>query len=77
MAVSGSRSVQDELKARIDDECDFFRGRIPERHAIAWRAYLAGLLEWNVIDLAGYDALLALLPPVVDDPAIVILRGRD
>jgi hypothetical protein len=45
--------------------------------AIAWRGYLAAALEWNVISVEQYDSLLARVPPVDDDPAIAILRGRD
>ena len=53
------------------------RGNWEERFAIAWRGYLAGLLEWGVIDPPAYTALTALVPAVDDDPAADILRGRD
>lgn len=66
-----------ELKVRIQGEIDHFGGNLPERFAIAWRAYLAGLLEWNVIDTPEYDELITLVPSVDDDPAVAILRGRD
>jgi hypothetical protein len=67
----------DELKHRIHGDIAHFQGRLPERHAIAWRAYLGALLEWSGIDIATYDNLVALLPVVDDDPAVSILRGRD
>jgi hypothetical protein len=66
-----------ELEQRIRVDIEHFGQRLPERNAIAWRAYLAALLEWDVIGIAHYDALLALLPSVEDDPARAILLGRE
>ena len=66
-----------ELKGRIQDDLDHSRGDLPDSYAIAWRAYLAGLLEWGVIDVSLYDSLLNLLPAVQDDPAISISLGRE
>jgi hypothetical protein len=48
-----------------------------ERTAVAWRGYLAAMLEWNLIPVAQYDQLLAKIPEVGDDAAVAILRGRD
>jgi hypothetical protein len=68
--------ITDELTARIDADHRHF-GEMPERFTIAWRGYLAGLLEWGVIDQPAYDALTAKLPLLSADPAVDILRGRD
>jgi hypothetical protein len=35
------------------------------------------MLEWNLIPVVAYDALVARIPAVKDDPAIAILRGRE
>lgn len=70
-------TVAAELQYRIERDVNHFQGKMPERYAIAWRAYLAGLLEWNVIELPVYDALTKLVPVVADDPAPQILRGRN
>lgn len=51
------------------------RRSFDERDVVAWRAYLAGLLEWQVLDFNAYEELLELLPSVRDDPARNILRG--
>jgi hypothetical protein len=67
----------DELRYRIENHAAHHGGRMPERHAIAWRGYLAALLEWDQLALPAYERLLALLPKVADDPAIAILRGYD
>lgn len=72
-----TRETASELRGRIQSDIDHFDGKLPERFAIAWRAYLAGLLEWGVIDVPAYDGPSALLPSVPDDPAVAILRGRD
>ena len=69
--------AESELIDRIRGDIDHFGGTLPEQFAIAWRAYLAGLLEWGVLDIPAYDSLTKLLPNVPDDPAVAILRGRD
>ncbi len=72
-----TKQVTAELSDRIDSDIKFFGGSLPERTTIAWRGYLAAVLEWNVISNSQYEMLLALLPPTDDDPAIAILRGRE
>jgi hypothetical protein len=69
--------VVSELADRIQRDLDFFHGAMPERSAIAWRGYLAGILEWGVLNPAGHDRLVALLPDIVDDPVRDILLGRE
>jgi hypothetical protein len=69
--------VSAELSHRIQADLDHFDGTLPENFAISWRGYLAAMLEWNLISPEQYDALLAPIPPVHNDPAITILRGRD
>lgn len=66
-----------ELKDRIQSDIDHFGGKLPERFVIAWRAYLAGILEWGILDIQAYDAIVPLLPDLEDDPAVAILLGRD
>ena len=66
-----------EISLRIRADLTHFNGVMPERNTIAWRAYLAALLEWDVIGLEHYDGLVALLPTIGDDPAQAILLGRD
>jgi hypothetical protein len=68
--------IADELKFRIQGDIEHFHGVLPERTAIAWRAYLAAVLEWEVLDVSQYDRLVVLLPAVTDDPAVAILKGR-
>ncbi|MCL4859211.1 MAG: hypothetical protein KJZ93_07380 [Caldilineaceae bacterium] len=71
------KAIESELKQRIQSDIDHFDGELPENFAIAWRAYLAGLLEWGLLDVMTYDNLVEKVPAVPDDPAIAILRGRD
>jgi len=75
--MASAEDITAELKSRIEKDIAHFQGAMPERYAIAWRAYLAGLLEWNVLGIPTYDKLLDLLPEVDDDPSIEILQGRD
>jgi hypothetical protein len=74
--MTESRDVSSELSYRIQADIDHFGGVLPEKTGISWRGYLAAMLEWNLISVAQYDALLARIPPVNDDPAVAILRGR-
>jgi hypothetical protein len=61
----------------IQADLEYFGGAMPEKTAICWRGYLAATLEWNVITPEQYDHLVGSIPPVHDDPAIAILKGRD
>jgi hypothetical protein len=72
-----AQEIGSELEYRIHKDIEHFGGNLPERFAIAWRAYLAGLLEWGVVDIPTYDTLLSTIPSVADDPAVAILRGRE
>lgn len=72
-----NQEIASEIRNRIQSDIDHFDGKLPERFAIAWRSYLAALLEWGVLDVQQYDALIEMLPSVSDDPAVAILRGRD
>ena len=65
------------LAARIEADRRYYQDQLPERTVIAWRAYLAGLFEWAVLDQPSYAELLRELPDLKDDPAVDILRGRD
>lgn len=69
--------IASELRGRIQADLRHFGGALPERQAIAWRAYLAALLEWNVLPLASHDELRGYLPPIEDDPVPAILLGRE
>ena len=75
--MTTSEDIAAELMDRINADVKHFDGVLPERTAIAWRGYLAAALEWDLITVEQYDSLLARIPPVNDDPAIAILRGRD
>jgi len=71
------RNIEAELRNRIQADISHFGETLPERYAIAWRAYLAGLLEWRVIEVPVFDRLTALLPDVADDPSVQIMLGRE
>ena len=75
--MAASKDITAELVHRINADIEHFGGTLPERNAIAWRSYLAAMLECDLIPVATYDALVARIPPVNDDPAVAILRGRD
>jgi hypothetical protein len=75
--VDLSRNIAAEISSRIQADINHFGGLLPERSALAWRGYLAAMLEWNLLSVAVYEELLARLPAVNDDPAVAILRGRD
>ena len=71
-------NIADELETRIQADIDVFGGELPERYAIAWAGYLAGLMEWKVIDFPLYSRLVDLLPPIGDpNPILTIFLGRE
>ena len=75
--MTAAKDIVAELLYRIQADVDHFGGTLPENTAISWRGYLAAMLEWSLIPLDQYKALLARIPEVADDPAIAILSGRD
>ncbi len=67
-----------ELNNRINRDIGHFMGNLPERYALAWHGYIAGLYEWNVIDLKAYGQLVDILPKTTQpDPIVEIFEGRD
>ena len=68
--------IEKELEIRIKDDIKHFQGNLPERYALAWNGYLAGLYEWGVIE--RYNYLINLLPKInKPDPILEIFEGRD
>jgi hypothetical protein len=76
-SVRDLSGVASELSTRLQADADHYGGVLPERAAIAWRGYLAAMLEWNLLSISQYDDLVARVPRVEDDPSIAILTGRD
>lgn len=70
-------SIPNGLEYRIQDDIDVYEGHLPRRLAIAWKAYLASLMEWEVIALTDYNKLLELLPALTDDPVPDILSSKE
>jgi hypothetical protein len=68
--------IGEEMLQRIQRDIVSYSGVLPERVAIAWRGYLAGLIEWGILDVASHDRAVALLPEIKDDPVVDILRGK-
>lgn len=67
-----------EIKQRILADKKHFNNKLPERYAIAWAGYIAGLYEWSFISQENYAELDALLPRVSKpDPVAEIFLGRD
>ncbi len=67
----------DELQYRIEMDLAAFHGDMPERNALAWHGYLAGVFEWGIIDLRAYRVLRSMLPRIAPpSPIEVIFLGR-
>jgi hypothetical protein len=75
--MSDIQDKKAELGYRIQADIAHFEGELPENYTIAWRAYLAGLLEWDIISPQTHRYLLGLLPDTTDNTAESILAGRD
>lgn len=69
--------VEAQIRERIEVDLDAVSGKLPDRDAIAWHAYLAALAEWGVINHPSHARLLNLLPKISDpNPIEAIMLGR-
>lgn len=67
-----------EMENRIKADIKHFGGELPERYALAWQGYVAGIFEWGLIDIPLYDRLVSLLPVIsMPNPILEIFEGRD
>ena len=62
--LARSERVRKGLQHRIQQQIDYFSGTLPERHAIAWAGFLAGIFEEGVLDYRHYDELMDMLPKI-------------
>jgi hypothetical protein len=70
--------IGQQIKYRIQVDIDHFGGSLPERFAIAWDAYLAAMLEWQIITTEIYDNLVSLIPEISEpNPVLTIFLGRE
>lgn len=60
----------------IKYDIEAFKGSLPERNAIAWKAYLRGFWEYGAISTKGYQQLLELLPTTIDLEKLNIFSER-
>jgi hypothetical protein len=73
------RITVDELLPDLQHDILTCGGRLSDRYAVAWKAYLAGLFECDAITHAAFHRLLGYIPMIVDpDPVewIVLNYGR-
>lgn len=71
------RTIETELRERIQAEERAHGGTLPREVIIAWEGYLAGLIEWDVLSVAEHERLCELLPRIDDSPVKQILLGRE
>lgn len=76
--MASKEEIATEMENRIKADIRHFDNDLPERYALAWQGYLAGIFEWGLIDIPLYDRLLDLLPKISDpNPILEIFEGRD
>lgn len=76
--MPSEKEIAEELASRIKADISHFDNLLPERYSLAWRGYLAGLYEWNVIEFGYYRSLTDLLPEIEEpSPIAEIFAGRD
>ncbi len=74
--MATKEEVEAELERRIKADIKHFHSNLPERYAIAWNGYLAGLYECGLIE--RYNYLVKLLPVInKPDPILEVFDGRD
>lgn len=65
--------LEHELAEHIRETFINIQGQSQEHFSIAWKAYLASLRQWHIIQQLQYNELLALLPPITyPDPTTTI-----
>lgn len=69
------KPTEEELRTRILAHLQARPGK--PMVAAVWQGYIAGLLEWGVIDVGVHDRLLAFLPKVGSDEVVEIMLGTD
>lgn len=73
--MATKEEIEKEIETRIKADIKHFQGNLPERYALAWNGYLAGLYEWSLIE--RYNYLVNLLPKISKpDPILEIFEGR-
>lgn len=76
--MATAEEIAKEMEERIRTDIKHFKGTLPERYALAWNGYIAGLYEWDAIDLGWYRRLVGILPKTNEpDPIAEIFLGRD
>lgn len=76
--MATAEEIAGEIKQRILADIKHFKGKLPERYAIAWAGYIASLYEWSFISQKSFAELDSLLPRVSEpDPVADIFAGRD
>jgi hypothetical protein len=76
--ATATQDVLTQLQERIQADVRAFHGELPERYSIPWRAYSAGLAEWQTIATQNHSNLLRLPPKISDpNPITTIFSGRD
>lgn len=66
--------TEDELRLRILAHIEA-RPDSKDTVSSVWQGYIAGLLEWGLLDINAYDRLVKLLPDMGRDQVVEILRG--
>jgi hypothetical protein len=74
-SAMGPRQLRN-LEANLEDDLRHFEGRLPERAAIAWHAFLSAMMEWRILVFAEYRRILTQLPPYPSQPIDHVLLGR-
>ena len=70
-----TQDIPKELEKRIQRAIESHGGALPERDALVWHGYLAGLLEWGLLTPAEHAHLTVLLPRIEQNPVVAILLG--
>lgn len=61
---SGTRPSKDAISQDLQEAIDYCKGSLPEPDALAWYAWMAGLVEYDLLPLADFEELSKLLPSI-------------
>ena len=67
--------ISQEIKERIQEEINYFKGKLPNDVSLVWHGYLAALLDRGLIDHYAHSDLVDMLSKIDKNPAYAIFTG--
>jgi len=67
---ANSRPSVEGIAQSITEDAAYYDGHLPEANALAWYAWLSGMVECGKFSLADFETLCKLLPPLEGEQSL-------